>query len=62
MEKREYWGNLIVAFLIVYFNRENEEDKLFSRACCDRTRVKSFEPKDRRFRLDIRKKLIPRGW
>ena len=40
-----------------YLNRayEKDEDKHFSRACCNRTRHKDFKVKECGFRLDIRK-------
>ena len=36
---------------------KKDGDKLFSRACCNRTQSDDFKLKEGRFRLDIRKKF-----
>ncbi|KFQ56708.1 hypothetical protein N334_05545, partial [Pelecanus crispus] len=58
MEKRRLRGDLIAVFQ--YLKRAYKKDgvKLFSRACCNRTRHNGFKPKEGRFRLDIRKKFF----
>ena len=48
------WGDLIAAFQYLKRIYMKEEDRLFSRACCDRTRENGFKLKVERFRLDIR--------
>jgi len=37
---------------------KKDGDRLFSRACCDRTRGDGFKPKEDKVRLDIRKKCF----
>jgi len=58
LEKRRLQGDLIVAFH--YFKRAYRKDgkNIFSKAYCDRTRIKGFKLREGRFRLDIRKKFF----
>ena len=58
LQKRRLWGDLRAAFQYLKGTYKKEEDRLFSRACCDRTRGNRFQLKEKRFRLDIRKKYF----
>ncbi|KAK4825837.1 hypothetical protein QYF61_002960 [Mycteria americana] len=58
LEKRILWGNLIAAFQYLKGAYKKGGDRLFSRACCDRTRGNGFILKEGRFRLGIRKKFF----
>ncbi|PKU32121.1 hypothetical protein llap_17576 [Limosa lapponica baueri] len=57
-EKRRLWGDLFAAFPYLKEAYSKDKDKLFSRACCDRTRGNDFKLKEGRFRQDIRKKFF----
>jgi len=50
--------DLIVAFQYLKGAYKKDRDKLFSRACHDRTKGNGFKVKEGRFRLDIRKKFF----
>ncbi|KAK4827111.1 hypothetical protein QYF61_014374 [Mycteria americana] len=58
LEKRRFWGDLIAAFQYLKGAYKKGGDKLFSMACCDRTRGNGFKLKEGRFRLDIKKKFF----
>jgi len=55
LEKRRLQGDLIVAFQYLKGAYRKDGDRLFSKACCDRTRGNSFKLKESRCRLDRRK-------
>jgi len=55
MAKRRLQGHLIPSFQCLKGSGKKDEDRLFSRACCNRTRGNGFKLKQGRFRLDIRK-------
>ncbi|KAK4829003.1 hypothetical protein QYF61_001759 [Mycteria americana] len=58
VEKRRLQGDLIAAFQSLKGAYKKDGDKLFSRACCDRTRGNGFKLKKGSFRPDLRKKIF----
>jgi len=61
LEKRRLLGD-IAAFQYLKGAYRKDGDKLFSRACCDRTRDNGFKLRESRFKLDIRKNFLQYGW
>ena len=58
LEKRRLRRDLIVAFQYLKGAYEKDGERLFSRACCDRTRGNELKLKEGKFRLDIRKNFL----
>jgi len=58
LEKRRLQGDLTASFQYFKGAYRKDEDKLFSKACCDRTRNNGFKVKEGRIRLDIRKQFF----
>ena len=58
LEKRRLEGDLSAAFQCCKRAYKKYGDKLFSRACYDRTMGNGFKLRQGRFRLDIRKKYF----
>ncbi|KFM01112.1 hypothetical protein AS27_11518, partial [Aptenodytes forsteri] len=58
LERRRLRGDLLAASQYLQEAYKKDGAKLFSRACCDRTRKNGFKLKGGRFRLDIRKKFF----
>jgi len=58
LEKRRLWEDLIVVFHYLKGARRKEEDRLFSKTCCDRARSKGFILREGRFRLARREKFF----
>jgi len=62
LEKRRLQGDLIAALQYLKGAYRKDVERIFSRACCSRTRSNGFKLGEGRFRLDIRKKFFTRGW
>ena len=58
LEKRTPWGDLLVAFQYLKGVYKQEGEWLFMRLHSDRTRGNGFTLRQRRFMLDIRKKIF----
>ena len=60
--KTRLLGDLIVAFQYLKEAYKKDGDRFFSKACCDRTRSNGSKLREGRFRLDIKKNFLQRGW
>jgi len=66
LEKTRLQGDCIEAFYLLKGASKKDGERLFTRACRDRTMGTGFELKEGRFRLDIRMKFftmrVMRDW
>ena len=66
LQKRTFRGDPIAAFQYLKGAYKKAGERLFTRACSDRTRRNGFKLKEGRFRLDVRQKFstvrVVRHW
>ena len=53
-----FYDDLRASFQCLKGSCKKEGDRLFSGVCCDRTRRNGIKLKERRFRLDIKKRFL----
>ena len=58
LQKRKLQRHLIAAFQYLKGAYKKDRDRLFIRACCNRTRGNNFKLKEGRFKLGMRKKFL----
>ncbi|KAK4824972.1 hypothetical protein QYF61_022498 [Mycteria americana] len=58
LEKKRFQGDLIAAFQYMKGAYKKNRERLFTKACSDRTRDNGFKLKEGRFKLDLRKKFF----
>jgi len=56
LQKRRLQRDLTAAFQYLKWDYRKDGERLFSKACCDRTRGNGFKLEEGRLRLDVRKK------
>jgi len=58
LEKRRLQGDLIAAIQYLKGAYRKDEENIYSKDCCDRTRSNGFKLKEGRFRLDIKEEVF----